>query len=307
MKILVIGGSYFFGRVFSLFASDRDDVELFVLNRGNYPLNLEGVTEYMADRHNHKALHALPEQEYDVIVDFCGYTPGDVETLFTQLPGHFRQYVFISTVDVYKHGTGVLMDETAVYEDAPLSGDIGEYIRGKILLEKELIKCCKDHDIPYTILRPAILYGPFNYAPRESVYIENIIKGNVLPCPYDATGQFQLVYVKDAALMTLALCGNPSAYNEAFNLCSDSMVTYDLFFAALKAASDLPVNLNSLSVKDAMELNIFLPFPTTADESERYDGKKLMNLTGMAYTSLADGMARTFAAFSNVYSDNVSR
>lgn len=306
MKVFVIGGSYFFGRVFSLLAAKQDDVELFVLNRGNYALGLEGVTEYVADRRSRKALQALPPQEYDVIVDFCGYAPGDIETLFTQIPGHFKQYVFISTVDVYKHGTGVLMDETAPYEDAPLSGEAGDYIRGKILLEKELMECGRNHGIPYTILRPAILYGPFNYAPRESVYIENIIKGNVLPCPYDATGQFQLVYVKDAALMTLALCGNPSAYNEAFNLCGD-MATYDLFFAALKEASDLPVNINSLSVKDAMELNIFLPFPAAADESERYNGQKLIRLTGMTYTPLVDGMARTFAAFSNVFSDNVSQ
>ena len=31
------------------------------------------------------------------------------------------------------------------------------------------IAVCKAAGIPYTILRPTFIYGPFNYAPREDV------------------------------------------------------------------------------------------------------------------------------------------
>jgi nucleoside-diphosphate-sugar epimerase len=301
MNVLVIGGSYFFGRVFTLFANDREDMNLFVLNRGNYPFDMEGITEYHADRHDTQALSTLPPIDYDVVIDFCGYNEGDIRTIFEHLCGSFRQYIFISTVDVYKRGTGTLKGEATPYEDIHFGGDTGEYIHQKILLEKELISCCGEKGCAYTIVRPSILYGPYNYAPRESVYIEHIVKGNVLPCPYDADGRFQMIYVKDAALMTIALCGNEKAYNEAFNLCPDEIANYDLFFAALKTASDLPVNINSISVRDAADLNIFLPFPATSDETELYDGSKVTAVTGLSYTPLSEGLARTYAAFKNVF------
>lgn len=302
MNILVIGGSYFFGRVFSLLASERSDIKLFVMNRGNYPLNIDNVTEITADRHDINALKSTTPVDYDAVVDFCGYNEGDIKTIFDNLSGSFRQYIFVSTVDVYKRNTKTVKNENTPYEDIRFGGEAGEYIHQKILLEKELISCCENKGCAYTIIRPSILYGPFNYAPRESVYIENIVKGNVIPCPYDAEGRFQMIYVKDAALMTIALCGNDKAFNEAFNICPDEIINYDLFFAALKSASDLPVNINSMSVKDAAELNIFLPFPAVGEETELYDGRKIVKTTGIGYTPFVEGLSRTYAAFKNVFS-----
>lgn len=303
MNILVIGGSYFLGRVFTLISQEDDNFHLTLLNRGTYPFNMEHIQELHADRRDRHALSLLPAKEYDVVIDFCGYMPGDIETIFASENIRFRQYIFVSTVDVLKHKTGGLLTESSDYEDVLYEGDAGEYIKNKIILEKELISCCKRTGCAYTIVRPAILYGPFNYAPRESVYIENIVKGNVVPCPYDADGHFQMVYVKDAAVMIKNLCGNNAAYNEIYNICPDEPVTYDLFFEALGSASDLPVNINSMSVRDAQEMHIFLPFPATAEESETYTGSKIVSAAGIGYTSLAEGLERTYIAFKSVYDD----
>ena len=51
MRILVLGGSYFTGRVYVRVASDLGH-NISVVNRGNYPLNIPGVKEYQCDRHN---------------------------------------------------------------------------------------------------------------------------------------------------------------------------------------------------------------------------------------------------------------
>ena len=60
-QVLVIGGTYFAGRVFSILTSrgdsGRDDLHLHIVNRGKYPLNnLQNVTQYVCDRHNTERL-----------------------------------------------------------------------------------------------------------------------------------------------------------------------------------------------------------------------------------------------------------
>ena len=44
MKILVIGGTYFLGRVFTIVAS-KENHQLFLLNRGTYSMNMPMVTD----------------------------------------------------------------------------------------------------------------------------------------------------------------------------------------------------------------------------------------------------------------------
>ncbi len=91
-RILVIGGSYFAGRVFTMVAADR--CELTLLNRGRYSMSrYPGVQEVRCDRHDTAALSALPPADYDAVVDFCAYAPGDVETLCGALKSTFKKYI----------------------------------------------------------------------------------------------------------------------------------------------------------------------------------------------------------------------
>ena len=71
-KILVIGGSAFVGRIFSIQTSKKgDEFELHAVNRGHYPLRLENVREYKCDRHDpHTLARLLPDGAFDALVDF---------------------------------------------------------------------------------------------------------------------------------------------------------------------------------------------------------------------------------------------
>lgn len=78
-KVLILGGSYFVGRVFTRMASRMQDYDLHVVNRGNYPLKIENITHYACDRHNVEELgRRLPETIWDAVIDFCAYEPGDI-------------------------------------------------------------------------------------------------------------------------------------------------------------------------------------------------------------------------------------
>ncbi len=297
MKILVIGGSYFFGRVFVMLAAKEHDVT--VLNRGTYSVEQLGAKQITGDRKD-AAVWRSVEDNYDCVVDFCAYEERDIAKVLENMPGNIRQYVFISTVDVYQRGISGLKGEETPLETRPLPGEAGAYIAGKVALEREVREECAGRGIACTILRPAILYGPLNYAPRESVYIRLMVQNHVLPDITDATGSFQFVYVRDAAEAVLKCLLNPKAYGEAYNLCGEEVLTYEAFFRELKRASDVEVQQIPLTAREAEGQGLPLPFPVTEEETELYSNQKGKTLLGMRYTEIAEGMARTYRAFRNL-------
>lgn len=289
MKILVLGGSYFLGKAFVELAKSKH--ELTVFNRGSRPLLLEGVKEVHGDRHDRQALNLLKQDNYDAVVDFCAYEKQDISMIFEALDGDFRQYIYISTVDVYEHGTGILSDETATFEKRRFAGEIGAYISGKVALEEELRQNASQYQVAYTSLRPAVIYGPDNYAPREGIYIHWIKTAGQILHPVDATGEFQLVYVEDIARAVLASVGNEKAYNEAFNLAPDTIQTYESFSEALRLSRDIPFKKISVNIETILQKGIGLPFPLMKEESNLYNGKKALELIDY-YTNLPDGLRK---------------
>ncbi|MCR5508866.1 MAG: NAD-dependent epimerase/dehydratase family protein [Lachnospiraceae bacterium] len=276
MNILIMGGSYFFGRWFLQYAHTGHKIT--VINRGNIPVGLDGVTELKADRRIDSGLCKLNPGRFDAVIDFCAYEPGDISRitgLLKEAPP--ERYIFISTVDVYKKGTGRLLDSQAPLADpAVLSGDEGSYIGGKISLEHELRSECAKYGIKPVSVRPAILYGPADYSPRVNLYFDWIEKAGQIIHPVDADGFFQMIYVKDAARMLLALCELPlSGLDDAYNLCTDEIITYDIFENALVRALDLSgtgitFSKVPVTVDTVLKQDIPLPFPLTAQYSEKY-------------------------------------
>lgn len=305
-NLLVIGGSYFYGRVFVMEAvKGQQDYNITVLNRGTYSMQEFGVSQVIGDRRDSSAL-SVCDQDYEAVVDFCAYQEGDVETVIEGIAGNIGQYILVSTVDVYERGSRIVKTEEHGLEQRCFPGEAGSYIAGKVALERELQRVCSDRNIPYTILRPAILYGPYNYAPRESTYIQMMLTVHVLPHFTDADGRFQFVYVKDAAHAILRSIGNERSYGQAYNLCQDSIVTYDSFFQTLKDVAEPGVVEElqelSVSVEDAIERQIPMPFPAIDSETELCSNEKSKRELGMVYTEFDDGMGRTYRAFKNVFS-----
>lgn len=275
-----------------------------VWNRGTYSMEEFGVRQIRADRHERTA---VCDEDFDAVIDFCAYAPQDVRKTLENMTGQIGQYVLISTVDVYERAPGVLKREDTPLEKRILAGEAGAYIVGKVALEQEIREACEERRIPCTVIRPAILYGPYNYAPRESVYIRMLLTNHALPRFTDADGQFQFVYVKDAAQAVLKCLGNTKAYGQAYNLCQDQILTYDDFFAMLKTVAQ-PEDLANLvevplTVAEAVAQGVSVPFPATAAETHLCDNDKGKRDLGLLYTDFAEGMKRTYRAFRNVFAE----
>lgn len=298
MNILVIGGSYFLGRVFVILAAKEHSVT--VANRGTYSMEEFGAKQIKGDRHD-KELWRKCVEHYDVIVDFCAYQPGDIACVFENLAGSTSQYILISTVDVYERGTGLVKDENAPLETRLFPGETGSYISGKVALEYELEKQCGLKGFHWTSLRPAIIYGPYNYAPRESIFVQMAVKNRMLPELIDADGRFQMVYVKDAAEAVMKCLGNNTAYDRAYNLCPDDGIGYNDFFGELRRAAGGEIAMVPMSAEEAETRGIPLPFPVYGSETELCSNERGKRELGLKYLPLSEGLERTYNAFVKIF------
>ncbi len=299
-RVLVIGGSYFVGKVFMVLAARTGDYEFHVVNRGRVKLNIAGVTEYVCDRHDTADLaKILPDGDWDTVLDLCAYEPNDIASLVKVISGSVRQYIYISTCTVYDPKAPAPKTEASMVLPSTSTDPAYAYAFKKLQLESEGKAACDERGIPLTILRPGFIYGPYNYAPREPYYFKLIVEGKPIPHPTDATSVFSFVYVKDVSKILMKCIGNAATYGETFNLAAPDRVTYDYYLATLIKihGADLPVE--RLSVAQIEEQRVPLPFPLYDDES--YNGQKLAKALDFQYTSFEDGMRETYAGYIKVH------
>ena len=282
MNILVLGGSYFLGyRFVRLALSEGHKVTVF--NRGTRPLNMEGVTEVRGDRTSSEDILKITGR-FDATVDFCAYEKGDILRVKDALGDRTGRHVFNTTVDVYERGTGELLDESAEFETRDFGGEAGAYILGKVSLEKE-IESIEDR----CVLRPSIIYGPGNYAPRENIYFKWISAAGQILEPAPSDGFFQMVCVSDVAKAALKACGEFSFSGRAFNVTSSVTYTYEDLTRILKEVTKKDFEVIKVTPEEAFMQQVPFPYPIMKAESEKYDGSALEK-TGFEYTDINEGM-----------------
>ena len=225
MRILVLGGTYFLGRSFVKAAEARGD-EVFFINRGNRREILsesELRNTYFLDRHDIKALSEVDPGHIDVLVDFCAYNEGDIRLILENAGFSIGQYIFVSTTDVYRRGTGKLpVTEDAEFESRDFGGEAGGYILGKVALEKEVRKLISEKykGVHFTVIRPAFIYGRdiIDSNTRADVYFLRQVLNHEDIVMYSEGKQIRsYLYVKDcvSAMLFVLLSGKSG---EAYNI-----------------------------------------------------------------------------------------
>jgi len=295
-NLLVIGGSYFFGRVFVETLAQNNDCRIYVVNRGNRPLKINGVVEIICDRNDTASLNALlPKLSWHAVIDFCAYTPQDISSLFSVLPAkNIKHYIFISTVSVYAPTKALPIKEGAptLTGPQPELGPAADYGYQKILAEKTIAMQSRHNLIPFTCLRPSIIYGKYNYAPRESYFFDLVRKGQFAVIPDNDLPLFQFVSVWDAVRIIVLCIGNPDTYNKTFNLSAPDLVSYGRIVEILEVVSGRPLPKRFMPVAEIDKKRIPLPFPL--DNHLIYSGDLIQRMLGFTYMPLIDGMQMTY-------------
>jgi 2'-hydroxyisoflavone reductase len=199
MKVLIIGGTKFVGRaIIDVFLAKGYSITMFNRGKTNPDLYKSKVTLIKGDRE--KDIEKLGEQNWDVVIDTCGYLPRVVKMSVDFLKNKTEKYVFVSSVSVYSSKNKKNVDEQA--ELATLKDVIAEEITAetygglKVLCEKEVLNAFNDRSI---ILRPGLIVGPHDPTNRFSYWPVRIRKGGDVLAPGDGEFNVQVVDVRDLA------------------------------------------------------------------------------------------------------------
>lgn len=294
-NILIVGGSYFAGRALVEQLVMQKDIHVFTFNRGHIPLNISGVTELHGDRTRPASIKEnIPPMEWDALIDFCGYTPDDIKTVIGSVPGNLQQYVFISSTSVYDHSELLPLQETTGTIDRPQPelGDYAEYGLNKIKAENLLERECDQRSISWTIFRPSIIYGRFNYAPREDYFFDLMEKDEPIIIPEKNLALFTFIFVEDLAKIIINSIGNKAVFNQVFNTVSPEYVSYQTYLETLEQITEKKIKTIQMSVADIIKKKIPLPFPI--DQHQIYSGNKLYTALRFEFTPLCDGLKKTY-------------
>jgi nucleoside-diphosphate-sugar epimerase len=297
-KVLVIGGSYFAGRVFVEELAKKKDVDIHVFNRGRIRLGIVGVTEHRGDREDSVQIGSvIPKEDWDAVVDFCAYSPSHIKRMLDNVPGKIKQYIFVSTTTIYQNSWNLPIRENAptIYGPQPELGPDADYGYDKWRAEHALRQMCTHAGIAYTILRPAIIYGFYNYAPREQYFFDLLQKGEAVVIPESGPALFNFIWVVDMARIIIRCIGEEKAYDQEFNLSSDELISYPRIVEVLEGIIGKKIPVVRKSVKEINRERVPLPFPI--DEHLVYSGVKMQRLLDFDYTPFANGLRETFGFY----------
>ena len=153
MKALFIGGTGTISMAISQQLAQLPEWELFVINRGNnndsLPANVHQIQADINDEKKVKEL--LVDLNFDVVCDFIGFVPEQVERDYRLFKNRTRQYIYISSASAYQKP----LSSPIVNEATPLANPYWQYSRDKIACEELLMKLYREKGFPITIVRPS--------------------------------------------------------------------------------------------------------------------------------------------------------
>jgi len=236
LRVLFIGGTGVISSACAREAVATDDIELFVLNRGQSAVRPlpPGVTELRADIRDARSVRrAIEDFDFDSVVDFVAFTTDHVRADLELFRGRTGQYVFISTASAYQTPPSRL----PVTESTPLRNPYWQYSRDKIACEDLLTAEYRDSGFPATIVRPSHTYDATKTVLSGGwTSLARMLAGKPVIVHGDGTSLWTVTHNTDFARAFVPLLANPRTLGEAFHITSDDVLTWDQIARALASA-----------------------------------------------------------------------
>ena len=236
MKILFIGGT---GTISSAITRQLAESghELWLLNRGNRKVEVPAnVKQIVADINDEATvLELLGQEQFDVVCDFIGFVPEQVERDYRLFAGRTHQYVYISSASAYhKPSRGYIISEGTT-----LANPHWEYSRQKIACEEALMKHYREDGFPVTIVRPSHTYCERGvptglHGPKGCWQVlKRMIDGKPILVHGDGSSLWTMTWNEDFARGFIGLLGNPHAIGETYQIMSDESLTWNQIYQTI--------------------------------------------------------------------------
>lgn len=207
MKILVIGGTRFFGKRF-VSACIEKKYEVTLLTRGQTQDPFENkVRRLKADRtKKDQFTEAVKNQSFDIVVDQTCMTASDAQIAIDALKGNIKHFVMTSTLSVYPQKANLkeVDVDTVNYVPQAATNPGEEYSQGKQAAEQQYLT---QKHFGVGIARIPMILGPDDYTKRLLKHVDHIKNGKELYFP-NLAAKFSYLSSQDAANALMWLCDN---------------------------------------------------------------------------------------------------
>jgi 2'-hydroxyisoflavone reductase len=202
-RILVLGGTKFLGPALVEAARRRGHV-LTLFNRGKTnPHLFPDLEKLRGDRDGQ--LDALKGRRWDAVIDDSGYVPRIVKLSADLLAPNVGQYLFVSSISVYRDDIAPGSDEGAPVQE--LADPKSEDVRKDYGALKAACERAAEASMPgrTTVVRPTLIVGPDDPTDRFTYWPVRLDRGGAVLAPGDGEDPTQLVDVRDLATFMIGL------------------------------------------------------------------------------------------------------
>lgn len=233
-RALLLGGTSFFGKSIARLLVERG-YELTLFTRGQ--ANRDGLPPHRhvpGDRKKREDVLAVGKlATWDLVIDNIAFDADEMKAAIEAFGGVGR-YVFCSTVSVYRFTRERYphpLKETYVdYDYRPESdtpGDIHwDYARRKMEAERLLVR---EGRMPWTIVRPPVVYGPEDPTARGFWYLARVMDGGPLLLPDGGLSTFRIIDADDCARAHVDAGECAGAVGQAYNVAQWETITLRQF------------------------------------------------------------------------------
>lgn len=238
-KVLVLGGTRFFGKKLVELLLQNGDSQVTILTRGVTEDDFgDRVTRLAVDRTDEAALErAVGDIDWDIVYDNICFSPDEAAAAVRIFAGRAKRYILTSSLSVYNPQPEILTE--ADFDPAHYPLKLGgkadfSYQEGKRLAETVLLQTA---DFPVAAVRFPIVLGTDDYTRRLHFHIEHVQAGQPIGIP---NPQAEISFIRsDEAADFLHWLGS-STLTGPVNACSDGTLTIGGVISIVEAATGKP-------------------------------------------------------------------
>ena len=232
MKILILGGTGFFGKeTAGLLNKAGHEVTVFSRRCPIDGLQLD-IVQSRGDRTVEIDLARMAVNTWDAVIDNICYTAEDAQKAVRVFNGRTGLYIFTSSASVYSALQGASSPFREIQTELlPARTDLKgkpyyDYAAGKYAAEKVYLDAFRKNKFPAVVVRPPVVIGPGDPTLRAYSYWLRLSDGGplILPNP-SVTARY--VFSKDLARAFELLINSKDVSGQAFNFGDSGVIALE--------------------------------------------------------------------------------
>lgn len=257
MNVLILGGTSFFGReIVDVFTAAKHKVTTFSRVQKSPFDSIKHIEGNRTSKED--LLKAKKAGPWDVIIDNIAFGAKDV-ALALEVFKEAKHYILTSTVSVYRFVPKDLYQPPVKESDVsftytPTDEDMNDtnwiYARGKLEAERALMK---HTDIPWTIIRPPVVYGRNDVTRRGYWYLDRLLEGKEILLANGGNNSFQFCSSTDLAKAYLLCAQNKVSHGKVYNVAMNEVLTLKGFIEISAEALELKPSFIDVSPEEFKE------------------------------------------------------